>query len=79
MCIRDSVSPELTTLAAALGVRVTGFLVEPDHAGLEALATLVEAGRLKVRVDQVFKLAEAAKAHEYGESDRTTGKIVLVP
>ncbi|CCK28990.1 dehydrogenase [Streptomyces davaonensis JCM 4913] len=73
------VSPELTTLAASLGVRVTGFLVEPDHAGLEALATLVEAGRLKVRVDQVFKLAEAAKAHEYGESNRTTGKIVLVP
>lgn len=73
------VSPELTTLAASLGVRVTGFLVEPDHAGLEALAELVEAGRLRVRVDQVFKLAEAAKAHEYGEAGRTTGKIVLVP
>ncbi|MCM1970963.1 MULTISPECIES: NADP-dependent oxidoreductase [Streptomyces] len=73
------VSPELATYAASLGVRVTGFLVEPDHSGLEALAALVEAGRLKVRVDQVFKLAEAAKAHEYGESDRTTGKIVLVP
>ncbi|GHK03652.1 NADP-dependent oxidoreductase [Streptomyces sp. NPDC003753] len=73
------VSPELATLAASLGVRVTGFLVEPDHAGLEELARLVTEGRLRVRVDQVFRLADAAKAHEYGEANRTTGKIVLVP
>ncbi|GHG99307.1 NADPH:quinone reductase [Streptomyces rubradiris] len=73
------VSPELATHAASLGVRVTGFLVEPDHAGLEELARLVTAGRLKVHVDQVFPLADAAKAHEYGETGRTTGKIVLVP
>ncbi|MER7725109.1 NADP-dependent oxidoreductase [Streptomyces sp. NPDC096323] len=73
------VSPELATHAASLGVRVTGFLVEPDHAGLEELARLVTQGDLRVRVDQAFPLAEAAKAHEYGEANRTVGKLVLVP
>jgi NADPH:quinone reductase-like Zn-dependent oxidoreductase len=71
------VSPELATRAAALGVRVTPYLVEPDHAGLERLTALVEERRLRVRLAEVFPLAEAAKAHELGEADRTVGKIVL--
>jgi NADPH:quinone reductase-like Zn-dependent oxidoreductase len=53
------------------------LLVEPDHAGMLALADLVERGQLAVTVDSVFPLAEAAKAHEYGEKGGTTGKIVL--
>ena len=32
-------------------VRVTGILVEPDRAGLEALAGLVATGALRVHVD----------------------------
>ncbi|GAA3007896.1 NADP-dependent oxidoreductase [Kitasatospora albolonga] len=71
------VSPEVATRALSLGVRVTPFLVEPDGAGLEALAGLVEAGRLRVHLERVFPLADAAKAHELGETDRATGKIVL--
>ncbi|MGW7428507.1 NADP-dependent oxidoreductase [Streptomyces sp. NPDC054861] len=59
------------------GIR-TGFtLVEPDYAGLLGLAELVESGRLRPEVDTVLPLAEAAKAHELGESGRTRGKIVL--
>ncbi|MEU9699405.1 NADP-dependent oxidoreductase [Streptomyces sp. NPDC047981] len=59
------------------GIR-TGFtLVEPDYAGLLALAELVEAGRLRPEVDTVLPLAEAAKAHALGESGRTRGKLVL--
>jgi NADPH2:quinone reductase len=37
------------------------------------------AGELKFRVDHVFPLAEAAKAHEELGGRRTTGKIVLIP
>ncbi|WP_326598123.1 NADP-dependent oxidoreductase [Streptomyces sp. NBC_01803] len=56
----------------------TGFtLVEPDHAGLKTLAELVTAGRLRAEIDSVLPLERAAKAHELGESGRTTGKIVL--
>ncbi|MBZ4319688.1 NADP-dependent oxidoreductase [Streptomyces sp. SCA2-4] len=63
--------------AEAAGVRAVFMLVEPDHAGLRELAALVEAGRLRVVLDRVFPLAEAAAAHRLGETGRTTGKIVL--
>jgi NADPH:quinone reductase-like Zn-dependent oxidoreductase len=53
------------------------LLVEPDHAGLLALADLVDEGRLRVAIDSVFPLADAAKAHERGETGRARGKIVL--
>ena len=57
--------------------RVTGILVEPDRAGLEALAELVAAGALRPHVSQTFPLAEAGRAHELGETGRTQGKLVL--
>ncbi|MGW6566638.1 NADP-dependent oxidoreductase [Streptomyces sp. NPDC054975] len=63
--------------ASERGIR-TGFtLVEPDYAGLLGLAALVESGQLRPVVDTVLPLAEAAKAHELGESGRTRGKLVL--
>jgi NADPH:quinone reductase-like Zn-dependent oxidoreductase len=69
--------PEIAKAAQAGGIRNLLFLVEPDHAGLEALTALVEAGQLRVEVDSVFPLEEAAKAHVLGEQGRTRGKIVL--
>ena len=63
--------------AAGDRVRVTGILVEPDRAGLEELAALVEAGELRVHVERTFPLEEAAAAHEAGETGRTKGKLVL--
>jgi NADPH:quinone reductase-like Zn-dependent oxidoreductase len=63
--------------AAAGRARVTGILVEPDRLGLEALAGLVEAGTLRAEVAATFPLAEAARAHELGETGRTRGKLVL--
>jgi NADPH:quinone reductase-like Zn-dependent oxidoreductase len=63
--------------AAAAGVRIAPMLVEPDHTGLEQLSALFEAGRLRVEVDRVLPLAEAAAAHRLGERGRTRGKIVL--
>lgn len=64
--------------AAELGVRLKGLMVEADHAGMRAVARLVEQGALRVHVDATFPLAEAAAAHTHGETGRTTGKIVLV-
>ncbi|AWZ04808.1 MULTISPECIES: NADP-dependent oxidoreductase [unclassified Streptomyces] len=63
--------------AGAEGFRTGWTLVEPDHAGLRAIAALVEEGKLRPIVETVLPLAEAAKAHEIGERGRTTGKIVL--
>jgi NADPH:quinone reductase-like Zn-dependent oxidoreductase len=59
-------------------IRVTGILVEPDRYGLEELTALVERGELRPHVERTFPLAQAAAAHELGETGRTTGKLVLV-
>ncbi|MFI6096580.1 NADP-dependent oxidoreductase [Lentzea sp. NPDC051213] len=58
-------------------LRTSPILVEPDRAGLEAIAALVERGALKVHVDATFPLEDAGKAHTLGETGRTQGKIVL--
>lgn len=58
-------------------VRVTGILVEPDRAGMEAIAGLAAAGALRPHVARTFPLEEAACAHELGETGRTQGKLVL--
>jgi NADPH:quinone reductase-like Zn-dependent oxidoreductase len=68
---------EIAAAAARRGLRLVTPLVEPDHAGLEGLASLVDAGRLRVEIDTVLPLADAARAHELGERGRTRGKIVL--
>jgi len=64
-------------LAREFGVRATRLLVEPDHAGMQAIAGLVRAGQLRPRIDCVYPLAQAAQAHEHGETNRAVGKIVL--
>ncbi len=63
--------------AGARGVRAGFMLVEPDSAGLAAVAGLVARGGLRARVAAVLPLAEAAKAHELGETGRVEGKLVL--
>ncbi|WP_206325902.1 MULTISPECIES: NADP-dependent oxidoreductase [unclassified Streptomyces] len=69
--------PDEAAKAAARGVRVETLLVEADHAGMNAVADLVASGALRAHVEAVFPLAEAAKAHALGETNGTTGKIVL--
>ncbi|MEU0599569.1 NADP-dependent oxidoreductase [Streptomyces sp. NPDC006393] len=64
--------------AERLGVRAVRMLVDADHHGMRTVADLVEEGKLSATVAGTFPLAEAAKAHELGETGRTTGKLVLV-
>ncbi|PXX61744.1 NADPH:quinone reductase-like Zn-dependent oxidoreductase [Nocardia tenerifensis] len=70
-------TPGMTSRATELGVRASGFLVEPDHAGLADLARLVDAGQLRVHIDSELPLARAAEAHQLIGRGRTTGKVVL--
>ncbi|MEE1825891.1 NADP-dependent oxidoreductase [Streptomyces sp. BE20] len=69
-----------TALAAeveAAGRRFAGISVEPDYASLEAIAKLVDEGRIRPHIADTFPLEEAGKAHELIASGRTQGKIVL--
>jgi NADPH2:quinone reductase len=48
-------------------------------ASANALFDVVKSGAVKIRINQRYALAEAAKAHEDLESRRTTGATILVP
>jgi NADPH:quinone reductase-like Zn-dependent oxidoreductase len=64
--------------ADRLGVRAELILVEDDHAGMSALAELVDDGKLWPTIAETYPLRSAAAAHLAGETGRTTGKMVLV-
>lgn len=64
--------------AAELRVRAELILVEDDHAGMEAIADLVETGKMRAKIAETFPLAQAGAAHESGETGRTAGKLVLI-
>lgn len=73
----ERTNAELIKKAAAAGVNFASIAVEPDYVALEKLAGLAESRKLKVHVDQVFPLEEAARAHEVVERGSTKGKIAL--
>ncbi|WP_345554773.1 zinc-binding dehydrogenase, partial [Streptomyces lannensis] len=68
---------EVDARAAELGVRATAMQVEYDHTGMAGVAALAQSGALRPHVENVYELAEAAKAHMVGETGRVTGKLVL--
>jgi len=39
----------------------------------------VQDGRLKLRIERVYRLEEAAEAHRALESRATSGKLLIVP
>lgn len=75
--ILPNTADALREAAAGRDVRASIVLAEPDQLGMRALADLVERGLLRVEIDAVLPLEQAAKAHELSESGRTRGKIVL--
>jgi len=58
-------------------VHAAWMLVEPDHAGLEALTALVADGALRVDVDRVEALADVAAVHADVDAGRRLGTTVL--
>jgi NADPH:quinone reductase-like Zn-dependent oxidoreductase len=63
--------------AARLGIRAEVLLVEADHAGMTTIADLVTEGKVRPVIAGTFPLADAAKAHELGETGHVAGKLVL--
>ena len=66
---------QVATIPARKKARVV--LVKPSGEDLSLLKQLFEAGRLRVVLDSVYPLEEAAEAHAHGETGHARGKIVL--
>ena len=69
--------PTMREDALEAGVRATGYKVSPSGATLAVLSRLFESGDLRVNLDHVLPLNEAAEAHRLLEEGHTRGKIVL--
>jgi NADPH:quinone reductase-like Zn-dependent oxidoreductase len=57
--------------------RAATVRAHPSGSDLTELAGLVETGRLRPVVERVYPLAEAARAHDAGETGGRQGKLVL--
>jgi NADPH:quinone reductase-like Zn-dependent oxidoreductase len=78
LAVAEGAPGEVRAEAGRRGVRVEEPLVEPDGRALDEIARLVDAGRLRLRVDRSFGLGEVQAAHRYFEGrERAAGKILL--
>jgi NADPH:quinone reductase-like Zn-dependent oxidoreductase len=69
----------IQALAAARGQRYVRFGFQQSGADLDAIAALVDRGALRVHVERVLPLHEAARAHALSETGHVRGKLVLLP
>ena len=74
-----TVAPPSKEKAEKFGVRTAMVAVEPSAQHLGEINRLIAAGKLKTHVAMVLPLAEVRKAHQFSESGRTRGKIILQP
>ncbi len=59
------------------GITHHAFSARAQRRKLEKLSEMFDAGKLRVEIEDVLPLEEAAKAHERVEAGHTRGKIVL--
>jgi NADPH:quinone reductase-like Zn-dependent oxidoreductase len=57
--------------------KARNLLVKDKGADLRLIREWIEAGKLKVIIDKVYALQDAAEAHRYSEQGRASGKIIL--
>jgi NADPH:quinone reductase-like Zn-dependent oxidoreductase len=70
-------SPPSKEEAARHEARAGHIFVQPNAEQLNEIAKLVDTGKLKAAVKNIFPLSEAAKAQELNKAGHTCGKIVL--
>jgi len=71
------VAPPSPEKAASLGLRQAFVFTKPDASQLSEIAGLVDTEKLKVIVETILPLSDAARGQELSERGHTRGKIVL--
>jgi NADPH:quinone reductase-like Zn-dependent oxidoreductase len=77
LAIADGADEATKAAAERLGVRVLEPLVEPDGRGLGSVTAMFARGSLRVALDSVLALEQAAEAHRRLEAGGVRGKLVL--
>jgi NADPH:quinone reductase-like Zn-dependent oxidoreductase len=70
-------APPSPEKASAHGVRAEHVFVQPRVDQLDEIGKLVDAGKVRVIIEQVFPLSEARAAQQSSATGHTRGKIVL--
>lgn len=73
---RSLLMTALTSISPGKKVKVS-MLGPNSHQNLDYISQLVSQGKLKVVIDKVYPLSEAAQAHTYAEKGHVSGKVVL--
>ncbi len=60
-----------------LGIKTAGLTVHPDTDCLAEIVELIETGTIKVHIDKVYSLNDAAQAHTQLETGHVRGKLVI--
>ncbi len=68
---------QMVRTALGGGQRVLCRVLHESQENLELARDLVEAGKIRVVVDRVFPLQEAAQAHSFAADSRRRGQVVL--
>ncbi len=63
--------------AAKADVRATRYTAQPSGDQLAEIAALIDQGKVRVTIDKVFPLDEAAEAERHLKDDHVVGKVVL--
>lgn len=73
----DALLAERTAAQRALGRAYHWSFAQPNGAALATIATLVDAGKVRPNVDQIFPLEQIADAHERSEAGLARGRILI--
>ena len=69
--------PQNIDEAKLKGIHLEGFMAQSLPEELQQIADLIDSGKMKPVISQIFSLKDAAKAHKEIEKGHTRGKIVL--
>jgi NADPH:quinone reductase-like Zn-dependent oxidoreductase len=72
-----TLKPENQDIAKEKNIVVEGFMAMSYPEQLEQIATLIDEGKVRTFIAEVFPLEQAVKAQQLSEEGHTRGKIVL--
>ncbi|MEO6837187.1 MAG: NADP-dependent oxidoreductase [Ginsengibacter sp.] len=72
-----TVQPQNQEEAKLKNIHLEGFMAQSLPEELQQIADLIDSGKMKPVISQIFSLTDAIKAHKEIETGHTRGKIVL--